>query len=209
MTIWDTIYKNKTKNGNTWAAPSDRFQPLFQHFLKESNFEIKHALDIGCGIGKYLKILQSEGFKTDGVDSSETAVKMAEELLGGDSVVFCADMFEFEIPENKYDLVISILTIHHGNKEQIQNLIDKIHEALAKDGKIFITLPDFKSNEKCGALKDYEKIAEGTYVPLTGPEKGLPHSFYTEAGIKNLFSEFKNLKLNLDDQGDWVVRAEK
>jgi len=209
MTIWDTIYKNKKKSGDNWIAPSERFYPLFEKFLKQSNFKTKHALDIGCGVGKFLKILQGNGFKTDGIDSSKTAVEMTKKLLGDSSIILCADMFEFEIPKNKYDLIISVLTIHHGTKKQIQNLIDQIHATIKENGKIFITLPDFESNKKWDTFKNHKEIASGTFVPLAGQEKGLPHSFYTKKEIKKLFTKFENLKLNLDGQGDWVVGAEK
>ncbi len=209
MTIWDTIYKNKKKDSDTWATPSERFYPVFREFLSRSDFKIKHVLDIGCGTGKYLRILQSEGFKTDGIDSSETAVVMAKELLGNDSAVFCTDMFEFEIPKDKYDLIISILTIHHGTKKQVRDLVDRIYESIVENGKIFITVPDLESSRKWNNFKNHEEIADGTFAPLSGPEKGLAHSFYTKKEIQDLFSKFKNVRLDPDDQGNWIVRAEK
>lgn len=73
---------------------------------------------------------------------------MTQKTLGDNSIVICVNMFEFEIPKNKYDLVISISTIHHGTKEQIQNLINKIYETIVENGKIFITVPDFESSKK-------------------------------------------------------------
>lgn len=209
MTIWDDIYKNKKKNGDTWATPSERFYPFFKEFLEQSDFGIKHALDIGCGVGKYLKILQSEGFKTDGIDSSETAVETTKELLGDDSPIFCVDMFYWNIPKDTYDLVISVLTIHHGTKKQVQDLVNRIYEAMLESGKIFITVPDFESSRKWNTFKDLEEIAEGTYVPIIGPEKGLPHSFYTKDEIHELFSRFKNVTLDMDDQGNWIIQASK
>jgi 2-polyprenyl-3-methyl-5-hydroxy-6-metoxy-1,4-benzoquinol methylase len=207
MTIWDTIYKEKKKRSDTWATPSDRFHPLFDQFLQKSNFPIKHALDIGCGVGKYLKILQSKGFETDGIDSSETAVEMTKKLLKDDSNILCADMFEIDIPKNRYDLIIAILTIQHGTKDQIKNLVDKIYTALIENGNIFITLPDLKNSKKWNTFKNKQKIAEGTYIPLSGPEKGLPHSFFTKEEIQSLFSKFADLQLNIDDEGNWIIKA--
>lgn len=209
MTIWDTIYQNKQKISDTWATPSERLTPFLQHFLDQSKFETRHALDIGCGTGFFLKLLQTAGFKTDGIDSSETAVEMTKKLLGDDSPIVCADMFEYEIPKNKYDLIICILTIHHGTKEQIQNLINKIHKAIKKNGKIFITLPDFENSKKWNSFKDHEEVTPGTYIPLNGIEKGLPHSFYTKEELIKLFSKFKNLELDIDDQENWIIKASK
>ena len=209
MTIWDDIYKNYQKGGKAWATLSEEIHPLFKQFLSQSNFELKHVLDIGCGTGKYLKLLQAGGFKTDGIDSSETAVEMTKKTLGVGSTILCINMFEFEIPKNKYDLVISISTIHHGTKEQVQNLINRIYEAIVENGKIFITVPDFESSKKWNTFKDHEEIAEGTFAPLSGPEKGLPHSFYTKEKAQKLFSKFIDLQLDLDSHGRWVAQASK
>jgi len=209
MTIWDDIYKNYQKGGEAWASLSEEIHPLFKQFLSQSNFELKHALDIGCGTGKYLKILQAGGFKTDGIDSSETAVEMTKKTLGDDSMILCVNMFEFDITKNRYDLVISINTIHHGTKQQIQNLINLIYEALVDDGKVFITVPDFKNTNKWNTFKDHEKLAEGTFAPLIGPEKGLPHSFYKKEEVQKLFSKFRDLQVVLDSHDRWVAQASK
>ena len=209
MTIWDNIYKNYQKGGEAWATLSEEIHPLFKQFLDQSNFELKNALDICCGTGKYLKILQACGFKTSGIDSSETAVEMTKKELGTASSVLCVNMFEFEIPANKHDLIISIATIHHGTKKQIQNLINQIHGALAENGKIFITVPNLEGLKQWNTFKDQEKIAEGTSIPLSGPEKGLPHSFFSKEEVEKLFSNFKNVTLALDVIGRWVIQASK
>ncbi len=57
--------------------------------------------------------------------------------------------------------------------------------------------------------KDKKKITEGTFAPLAGPEKGLAHSFYTKEEIQKLLAKFKNLKLDMDDQGNWIAQASK
>jgi len=209
MTVWDDIYKNYQKGGEAWATLSEEIHPLFKQFLNQSNFELKHVLDIGCGTGKYLKILQAGEFKTDGIDSSETAIEMTKKILGDNSAILCVNMFEFEIAKNKYDLVISISTIHHGTKEQVQNLINRIYEAIVKNGRIFITVPDFESSKKWKTFKDHKEIAEGTFAPLSGPEKGLPHSLYAKEEAQKLFSKFRDLQLDLDSHGRWVAQASK
>ncbi|EKD33328.1 MAG: Methyltransferase type 11 [uncultured bacterium] len=209
MTIWDNIYQGYQKDGDAWATLAEGIHPLFKQFLSQSNFELKHVLDVGCGTGKYLKLLQSAGFETDGIDSSETAVEMTKKALNDDSVIFCINMFEFEIPKNRYDLIISVSTIHHGTKEQVQNLISKIYEAIVENGRIFITIPDFEIAMKWDNFKDHEVISEGTFVPLSGPEKGLTHSFFTKEEIQKVFSMFRDVKLELDEIGRWVIQASK
>ncbi|MBP9760616.1 MAG: class I SAM-dependent methyltransferase [Candidatus Magasanikbacteria bacterium] len=209
MTIWNTIYKQFKNGGAAWATLSEEVHPLFTSFVNQSTFEVQSAFDIGCGTGKYLKALQSQGFKTAGIDSSDIAVQMTKSILDDDSDIFCVNMFTFEIPKNRYDFIISISTIHHGTKKSVEQLVNTIYEVLVKNGKFFITVPDFEANKKKNNFKDQEEIEVGTFVPVSGPEKGLPHSFYTKEEAKKLFSKFNNVQVTADSYGRWVIRGSK
>ncbi|MCU0680177.1 MAG: class I SAM-dependent methyltransferase [Planctomycetes bacterium] len=209
MTIWDNIYKNYQQGGPAWATLQEGLLPQFIHFIKSNNFRIKSALDIGCGTGKYLVYLKKMDFKIAGIDSSETAIEMSKELLGSSNFLHCLDMFDFQIMPNTYDLIISISTIHHGLKKEIENLISSIYQALLPGGKIFITLPDYERAKRWDTFKDHEELELGTYLPLHGPEKGLPHSFYNKEEIEELFANFKKSNLELDERGKWIITGEK
>ncbi|MFQ5820658.1 MAG: class I SAM-dependent methyltransferase [Candidatus Heimdallarchaeota archaeon] len=209
MTIWDKIYKEYKKAGKAWASLDEEIHPFFNKFLKISDFKLKSVFDIGCGDGRYLKLLQLSGFNIAGIDSSETAIEMAKVILENKSAVTLADMYHYEIPKEKYDLIISISALHHGKKSDIKNLIDTIYSVLVPNGKIFITIPDISCVETWNTFETLKEIEKGTFIPLSGPEKGLPHSFYTKEEIQKLFSIFKNLKLLIDKRGRWIVQASK
>lgn len=208
MTIWDNIYKNYQKGGKAWATLSEGLIPQFVDFVEKSKFTKCRTFDIGCGNGKYITYLQEKGFQVSGIDSSETAITMAKEKTGNSNIE-CANMFEYEIPVNTYDFIFSISTIHHGFKKDVQALIDKIYTAALHGGKIFITLPDFESSKHWNTFKNNQELAPGTYAPLSGPEKGLAHSFYTKEEIVSLFSQFNNIEMELDGIGRWIITAEK
>jgi len=210
MTTWDKIYRDYQNGGEAWATLSQGIHPMFKQFVNKSKFQVKCAFDIGCGTGKYAHYLLNHSFKVDGLDSSPTAVKMTKQLLGPQAGDFkTANMYKFKLTPNKYDLVISVAAIHHGQKKDIANLINKIYEAIRAKGKIFITLPNHNNIKKWDTFKKHKNVAEGTYAPLAGPEKGLAHSFYTKKEIEKLFSQFIKLKLTLDSQGRWIIRATK
>jgi len=209
MTNWDNIYKEHNKWWEAWATLSEWIHELFVKFLDKNNFGTKNVLDIGCGTGKYLEYLKSMYFNTDWIDSSPTAIEMTKKVLNKDSEILCVDMFEFEIPKNKYDLIISVSTIHHGTKYQVKQMINKIHYSLKDDGKIFITLPDFEVAKQNKAWENDEKIEEWTYAPTSWPEKWLAHSFYNKNEILNLFWEFINLDIQMDNIGRWIVTGSK
>lgn len=210
MTIWDNIYKNYKQGGEAYATLRKGLIPEFLSFIEENNFKVKHVLDIGCGNGKYLLFLKELGFQTDGIDSSPTAIEMTKVSLGVDSEINLANMYEYRIRANKYDLIISIAAIHHGLKKPVRDLIKQFYPALLPGGRFFITLPDNEGSAHWTMMVEHYEIEPGTRVPLSGPEKDLPHSSFTKAEIEEMFSEFKNLQLNLlMDRGRWIITGEK
>ena len=207
-TTWDDIYKNYEKGGGAWATLSEDVHPLFMDFISKTKFPKKTALDIGCGTGKYISYLRRLGFATDGIDSSETAVKMTLATMP-DTKAEIADMFSFQIPKDRYDLILSISTIHHGTKDKVAKLIQHIHAALADGGSVFITLPDWEHARNWHTFKDHEMIGPGTYAPINGPEQGLAHSFYSKEEVQELFGIFHTMHMTVDSIGRWIVTASK
>ncbi|HNV61818.1 MAG TPA: class I SAM-dependent methyltransferase [Candidatus Cloacimonas acidaminovorans] len=209
MTTWDKIYKNYQKGGEAWATLKEELLPRFVQFVENNKFNNKNALDIGCGTGKYLVYLKELGFDVIGIDSSETAIEMTKEALQNSAELECVNMFDYKIAKDKYDLVFSISTIHHGLKKDVTKLIKDIHDKLVDGGHVFITLPDIESNKKWNTFKSDKEIAPGTYAPISGPEKGLAHSFFAKEEIEEIFSNFKDVKLELDEIGRWYITATK
>lgn len=209
MTIWDKIYQDYKNGGEEYATLQKGLIPDFLEFIQTHNFKVKQVLDIACGNGKYLVFLKSLGFMTSGIDSSPTAVEMTKEVLSEDSDVQCVDMYEYVPLAGQYDLIMSIAAIHHGRKRQVSDLIKRIHNTLLPGGYFFTTLPD-NGGTHWTIRKDHQEIEPGVRVPLNGPEKGLPHSSFTETEIKEMLADFKDIKIKLlPERGRWIVIGEK
>lgn len=210
MTVWDKIYQDYKNGGEEYATLKKGLIPEFLEFMDKNDFKLKKALDVGCGNGKYLVFLKNNGFKVEGIDSSPTAVQMTREALGKNAGILCADMYEYDPAASSYDLIISIAAIHHGLKRQVGEVIKKLYEALVPGGHFFITLPDNEGSSHWTMMTDHREIEPGTRVPLSGPEKNLPHSSFTRDEIKILFSSFKHIDLQLlADRGRWIITGEK
>lgn len=81
-------------------------------------------------------------------------------------------------------------------------------------GKILITLPDYESNKNWETFKNNQDLGNGAFAPMSGPETGLPHSFYTRPEVDKLFKNFVNVKIELEQEGkivhgNWVITGEK
>jgi len=219
MPNWDKIYQAKNKGGQTWQKMRDGITPFcflegirpeFRKFAEKTKFSQKQVLDIGCGQGRYLIYLAELGFKTDGVDSSPTAVKMTKKALGKKADrIWRADMFKMKIPKNKYDLIISISTVQHGLKNDLAKLIKNIYQALLPGGYTFISIPDQGALKIWRTCKKYKRLNKNTVVPLVGPEIGTPHSFYSKKEIQEIFSQFSNLEMTKNKHGQWSVIGTK
>ena len=208
-TVWDNIYKQYLAGGQAWASLKDEIHPCFLSLIEKSVFPIKQALDIGCGEGKYLKYLQLKGFQTSGLDSSESAITMTKDLLEDQGMFILADMYEYHYPLNTYDLILSHATLHHGKKKEVFALLDKIYDALITRGKIFISVPSDDCIKNWAMMAEHETLEDGTCIPLNGPEKGLPHSFYSKKEVDMLFSRYSNLEIIIDERGRWIISGEK
>jgi hypothetical protein len=56
----------------------------------------------------------------------------------------------------------------------------------------------------------HDTLPDGTCIPVQGPEKGLPHSFFSKTEIDALFrGQYSNLNINLDDHGRWIITGQK
>jgi cyclopropane fatty-acyl-phospholipid synthase-like methyltransferase len=210
MTVWDKIYQNYKQGGEKYATLREGLISEFLSFMQANDFKIKKVLDIGCGNGKYLVFLKNLGFMTDGIDSSPTTVAITKESLNDSSKILCVDMYEYNPPEAQYDLIISIAAIHHGLKKQIRDLIRRIHASLLPGGRFFITLPDNEGSAHWTMMVNHKEIEPGTRIPLSGPEKDLPHSAFTKEEIKEMFLEFSHVKMQLlAERGRWIVTGAK
>nr|WP_046477473.1 MULTISPECIES: class I SAM-dependent methyltransferase [Filomicrobium] len=76
--------------------------------VRERNFQ--SALDVGCGEGRFCRMLRAHGIKVVGIDPTEALVEAAwQRDPQGDYRIGRAEALAF--PNNTFDLVISYLTL--------------------------------------------------------------------------------------------------
>ncbi len=94
------------------------------------------ALDIGCGCtGRFVDLLQKEGFNVAGLDVSDTMIKLARQRHPA-VPFYNADICEYQLME-KYDFVTAWDSIWHIPLKEQKSVIKKIVKSL-NPGGIFI-----------------------------------------------------------------------
>lgn len=96
------------------------------------------ALDVGCGCtGRFIDLLQAEGFSPEGVDISEKMINLARERHP-DITFHHQDICEWAIP-GKYDFITAWDSIWHIPLKQQENVLKKLVSSLNTGGVLIFS----------------------------------------------------------------------
>jgi SAM-dependent methyltransferase len=206
MPDWDDIF---TQEGKVFDTPHPDMERLVRIF-KERGFH--RILDLGCGTGRHLIYFLNFGFEVYGLDASPKALEISSDWLEqeGKSCDLKLQRVEHKLPyENEFfDAIISIQVIHHNLLEEIKFTIKEMERILKSKGLVYITYPLYGLGSKLERW-ELKKVEKGTFIPQDGPEAGLPHHFFTEEEIYELFGSFTILELYNDKTKHKALLAEK
>ena len=129
--------------------------------LQNNNFN--SILEIGCGFGRYTKILNDIIAPREfiALDISEDQIKKAKKYVNDQKVCFICNKIQEFVPNEKYDLVFAGEILMHIKPSEIESIIKKMVECTS--GKI-ITV-DWYNDKKIGDerlgycfMHDYELL---------------------------------------------------
>jgi tellurite methyltransferase len=189
-------------------------------------------LDVGCGVGRHCIFLGAQGFRMAGIDISPTGVARASAACSARGIRFegrVGDMVGLPWSDSSFDAALSIATIHHHLRADVQKALDEVWRVLKPGGMFLVDFPNTNT-------LDYERMrAETTSGHQTEPECNtfvdvrpepedidgyLPHHFCDEADLQDLLRRFAIERLWEDVRparpqrgpgmvGKWVAWARK
>jgi SAM-dependent methyltransferase len=197
MPSWDKIFKDK---GYYFLDPHPDMAQLAKLFKIHG---VHRILDLGCGTGRHLVYLSRMGFQMDGFDSSSQAIALSRKWLDeeGLTATIREHLMERSFPysDASFDALISVQVIHHNLVKDILFTIAEIERVLKPGGYIFITVPVLGS-KSVNSKEDWQlhQVENGTYIPQSGPESGVPHHYFTEDELCEVLSGFEPLEIYID-----------
>jgi ubiquinone/menaquinone biosynthesis C-methylase UbiE len=98
----------------------------------------RHVLEIGCGTGKFSRLLAGRAERVLAIDLSPQMIRLAREhsKLYPNIDFVKGDVMTYHLPDNQFDCIATLTTLHHLPAETI---LRKIRKAL-KPGGVFVCL---------------------------------------------------------------------
>jgi cyclopropane fatty-acyl-phospholipid synthase-like methyltransferase len=188
---WDKIFKQQ---GRVFTEPHEAM-PGIVRLLKKA--QAQTLLDLGCGSGRHTVYLARQGFSVYGLDNAPQGIALTRQWLADEGLQ--ADLQLHSMADSLpyadafFDGVVSVQVIHHATLATIRGIVHEIFRVLKKGGLLFVTVATLRHNRV-----PYEELEPNTFVPLVGPEKGLPHHFFTPEALRELFGDFEISGMHLD-----------
>jgi tRNA (cmo5U34)-methyltransferase len=137
----------------------------------------KRILDLGCGTGLELDSILAvkHGLCVTGIDLCETMLSRLS-VKHPEVKLICADYFEYDFGENKFDAAISFESLHHFKPAKKLGLFKKVFSALVPGG-VFINVDYIASCDEeekllmdfCNAKRLEQGIPDGVYTSFDTP----------------------------------------
>jgi len=135
MKKWRNFFK--THDGNKF--PHQALIIFFRrNFLKLKKERI-NILDLGCGTGSTLMLIDKKSYYIDFVDISKVALKKIENKTKNKNIRTINKSFNdfLEDSKKKYDLIIDSTSLQHQNENEIRQSFSLINRNLRKNGYFF------------------------------------------------------------------------
>ncbi|MDP1980818.1 bifunctional 2-polyprenyl-6-hydroxyphenol methylase/3-demethylubiquinol 3-O-methyltransferase UbiG [Undibacterium sp.] len=129
------------------------YLPYLSHISSQPKEERKMVIDVGCGRGEWLDLLDEQGIPAMGVDMN---ISMVNACLDQGFLVRHADAIAYlrEQPAGSIGAVTGFQIIEHLPFEQLIALFDAAHHALCPGGVIIFETPN-PENLKVGSCNFY------------------------------------------------------
>jgi SAM-dependent methyltransferase len=207
---WDGHY---TAGKSELLYPDENLVRLVTKFLAGRGSEALTALDMGCGTGRHLKLLDDLGVAVAaGMDISHRGLVVSRHFS---STLFRADNRSLPLKSDSIDIAIAWGSLHYASKDDLAVMISEILRVVRPGGRLFATLRSSRDTH----LKKGSHLGNDTWITDLADIEGSLVSFYREDEVRNSFATFASCEIGLIERslmGDlsrvlshWVIDAER
>ena len=146
--IWKNLDRNKDKAGlSNVCHPGVPFwyNKFFAYWQRTNVNRMarkipannRKALEIGCGTGRWCKLLSEHGFKVTGIDIQSETIQQNKRLID-DCTFYEMSGDELGFEDNAFDLVLSITVLQHMPYTTQEKVFREIYRVLKNNGHLLL-----------------------------------------------------------------------
>lgn len=187
MTIWNELFRDEENIARAPESEIYRFVKYLEHV-----FTTRPLLlwDLCCGAGRHGALMAKLGHSVYISDSAPRAIDLTLQLLsesGLTAEAAISDMTVCPWPNQLFHGIVSWDALYHNTLDNIQKAVNEIRSHLVPNGLLMVNLKSTNAD----SYGEGEEIEPNTFAPLDGAEAGLPHHFFDEDEIRELFEKWE------------------
>ncbi len=130
------------------------------------------VLDFGSGMGRNAETLKGAGFDVLAIEDGAAE--------GADALA------EVDVGDAPFDGVLSTHALLHGTPQSVRERVVAIARVLSGEACFFATF----ASTRDARYGRGEQVAEATFAPLDGDERGVPHVYFDEARLRAIIAPY-------------------
>ena len=203
MPTWDELFER----GECIARFAEREVSEFVDLVERRFADRPLSLwDLCCGAGRHTVVMAERGHSVFASDNAPNGValtikELAARGLSAETAV--SDMTICPWPGVRFHGVLSWAALHHNTLDGVRSALETAKARLLPGGPLLCTLKS--RNADSYGLGD--ETEPNTFVQDSGPEAGVPHHYFDEAEIRDVFSGW-NVEVLVERRCDYRVRCQ-
>ena len=145
--------------------------------------QCRHILEIGCGTGEFSRLLTQRAERVLAIDLSPQMIRLAKERskLYPNIDFIEGDVMTYQLPDNQFDCIATLTTIHHL---PVENILRKMRKSL-KPGGVFVCLDLYQRSNLTDLLFDAVAYPTSLFLRLIKTGKPKPSKAVREAYVEH------------------------
>lgn len=136
----DEQYDSVSEMETQFQEQKEKFEDYARRIAKLLPISKGRLLDIGCGLGWFVKLALQLGFQAEGIDSGKACISVGRSRLKINTKLSTLSKFH---PKYKFDIIVANHVIEHSDNPR--EFLRQIKNNLKKDGWVLISCPNFDS----------------------------------------------------------------
>ena len=180
--VWNKHYE---RSKSALVYPDENLVRMLKPYIEsKSDLNNVSLFDCGCGSGRHIKLAFEMGIsRIIGGDIAVNGLNIAQTY--GFPLIQC-DSRNLPFHDHSFDIIICWGSLHYGAKKDIPLHVNELKRVLRNGGVIFGTIRSSSDT----MLRSGTHIGNDEWITDLKDVKSSHVSFFSEAEIKNFFSDF-------------------